>query len=427
MLLAPMLPPLSGVATSQSTVLNGQVELGDVTSHQVLNVVDVSGATSAVASATGNSLLVGTEVGSIDVQPANPAQPIQTMSGATRAWNQLTVDTYAGGPTTMLAAATGNTLEADISGGGALTGTFSQLSNGASVIGTNDFSATAAGPTDPVVMVGDVSATAQAIANSITLGNTGSLLGVTTSQTSSALVDAVNESSPGLGALLQDTTGTASFTSIAVNNNLTAVGAASDTAGSSQTINATQSTTDQTKAGQVLNADDGQTLIGVATATANNISASNQSGDLNLTSVQTNGAFTQGDSVVTAVAFGTAQVTGSGVGNSVMAANVGPSTELSNVQVNNGEVQGNASFTGGSSDPTQTSYDLTVSSTAFGNAATAFACSDCGGVINVGNSQTNANTIAATSLVDLNGPNRSVTSTATAVGNNASFYVTKPK
>ena len=43
MLLAPMTPPLSGVAISQSTVVNNQVQLGDVFATQTLNVVDGPG------------------------------------------------------------------------------------------------------------------------------------------------------------------------------------------------------------------------------------------------------------------------------------------------------------------------------------------------------------------------------------------------
>jgi hypothetical protein len=426
MLLAPMLPPLSAVAISQSVVLNGQIQTGDVLANQTLNVVDVSGATAVVGTATGNSLLVGTEVGSLSVQPAQPAQPLQTMSGDTTAINQLTIDTHAGGPTTMLAAATANTAEADVSGGGTLSGTFTQLSNGGQVTSTNDFSATSAAPSDPVVVVSDVSATSQAIANSMSLGVTGSLANVQIDQTNSATVDAISGSSPNYGALLQDTAGTASFNAIAVNNNITIAGAPSTTTGASEYVVTAQTVSGgQTLAGQIVNAGDAQTLAGEATATGNNISASNQGGDLNLTSAQTNAAYTQADSVVTAYAFGSASVTGSGVGNSVMAANYGVSTELSNTQVNDGEVDGSASFTGGATDPTQPSYDLTASSSAVGNAATAFACTDCGGVITIASSQTNTNTIDATTQVDMTGDNRSITSTATAIGNNASFYVSK--
>ena len=71
-------------------------------------------------------------------------------------------------------------------------------------------------------------------------------------------------------------------------------------------------------------------------------------------------------------------------------------------------------------------YDATSSATAMGNAATAFACSDCGGAINITNSQTNSGGVSAVSTLSITGANRSVTGVATAVGNNATFYVSKP-
>lgn len=61
-----------------------------------------------------------------------------------------------------------------------------------------------------------------------------------------------------------------------------------------------------------------------------------------------------------------------------------------------------------------------------GNAVTGFACSDCNGTLAVTNSQTNSVALSATSQIDVAASNRSVTGTATAVGNNATFYVSKP-
>jgi hypothetical protein len=61
-----------------------------------------------------------------------------------------------------------------------------------------------------------------------------------------------------------------------------------------------------------------------------------------------------------------------------------------------------------------------------GNAVTAYACTNCGGVMNVSNTQTNNAGVNATATTTLTGSNRSVTSTATAVGNSATFYVSKP-
>jgi hypothetical protein len=109
------------------------------------------------------------------------------------------------------------------------------------------------------------------------------------------------------------------------------------------------------------------------------------------------------------------------VGNSAVAENVGPSLSFDNSQSSTGTgIVVNASFTG------QTGYDASASATAIANAATGYACSECGGVINIANTQTSNTVVAATSEIDIAGSNRSVTAAATAVGNSASFYVSKP-
>ena len=64
--------------------------------------------------------------------------------------------------------------------------------------------------------------------------------------------------------------------------------------------------------------------------------------------------------------------------------------------------------------------------TAMGNAVTGFACSDCNGVANIVNNQTNSAQVAANSTIDMAAGNRSVSASATAVGNNATFYVSRP-
>ncbi len=126
------------------------------------------------------------------------------------------------------------------------------------------------------------------------------------------------------------------------------------------------------------------------------------------------------NSVVTGFQFGSGQASASGVGNSLMAANDGLATEVSNRQSNTNGTEATASFTGGAG------FDAAASATAIANSATAFACSDCGGVLSVSNSQTNTGGVGAAASATITGSNRSVSGVATAVGNNASFYVSKP-
>ena len=93
------------------------------------------------------------------------------------------------------------------------------------------------------------------------------------------------------------------------------------------------------------------------------------------------------------------------------------------MQVNGaGGVQSIASF----SSSGNVGFDAFLSSTATGNAATAFACSACGGVMSIQNSQTNLGDVGATGQISLTNGARSVRSTVTAVGNTGSFYVSSP-
>jgi hypothetical protein len=409
-----MLPPFSGAAISQSAVVNNQVQLGDVFSTQTLNVDSVSDTTSVVTTAMGNGATAAVDSGSLSVQST------QTMSGATGAQGSLNVATYAGGQVTMIATGTANTFEADSLGGGGLTGTITQVANGATVTSENDFTGSAASG-DPAVQIAAVSASSQAIANAATINAEGGTAVVSVNQSSASTVDGESGSAPPTGgATVQYSPGEISFTSIAINNNVTATG----TSGASQELTITQASTGaNTTAGQFLDAGNVQTAVGEAVATSNNISASNASGDLNVTDNQTNATYTQADSVVSAYEYGTGQSTAQGVGNAMMAANVGPSTEVSNTQNNSAGIQVMSSFTGGNTDGA--SYDSVSSASAIGNSATGFACTDCGGVLTVSNSQTNSGGVGATSTVTLTGSNRSTSSVATAVGNNATFYVSK--
>ena len=111
-----MMPPIAGAATSQAadnSVVNSQVEQGDVSSTQTLDVVTVTDSTTATTTATGNSVTAASDVGSLDVQST------QSMQGAATATATLNVETDgAAGEVGITTAATGNTGEADSLGGG---------------------------------------------------------------------------------------------------------------------------------------------------------------------------------------------------------------------------------------------------------------------------------------------------------------------
>jgi hypothetical protein len=393
-----MTPALNPVATSQSTVNNNQVQLGDVFSSQTLNVVDVSDLTTATTNATGNSISGSVASGSLDVQST------QTMDAKATASTTVNVTTNAGAQTTLNTSALGNGSDVGSFEGGPVTGAISQVANGAQVLATSDFNAQTA-------QTGAASLNVQAMANShgVTVSDTSA--NTTATQTSSSSTEADG------GAVLQYTPGTAAASATAVSNNLTGAGSGN----ASQTLVATQTMDGSlTQATQSINLGNGQTIQSSAAASANNLYVTNENGAVQVTDNQTNTGFTFAQSVATGFEFGSGQASSDATGDSVLVGNAGPSVALDNTQSNNSGVVSNASFSGTSG------FDASASATAMGNAATGFACSDCGGVANVRNVQGNSGPVSATAGVDVAGSNRSVNSAAIAVGNNATFYVSKP-
>jgi hypothetical protein len=390
---------LTGVATSQSVVNNTQNQSAPVTTNQTLNVVDVSGATTGVTDSTGNTLTGAVTSGSLSVTSG------QTLTGDVTSTSTLNVVTNAGSSTTLNTASTGNTSDIDtVTGGGAVSGTLTQSVGAVNILATNSINAAGA-------QTGSLSTGTQAIANSQGFVTDAAPVAVTTNQSSAAVTDAED------GGTLTYTPGTAALSAAAVSNNLTV----SASGGANQTVNATQSMTGaRTQAGEFAFFGNAQTAQAASTATDNNISLTGQSGAMNVVANQTNTSFTQAETILSSFEFGSGQASAYGVGNSVLAANAGPSMSLDNTQSNSGGVVANSSFAGNNG------FDASSSATAQGNAATGFACSDCGGVIAVNNNQLNTGGVAATSTISIAASNRSVTGTATAVGNNATFYVSRP-
>jgi hypothetical protein len=212
--------------------------------------------------------------------------------------------------------------------------------------------------------------------------------------------------------------GDGTFSSVAAGNNVSSVGIGYST----QTLDVTQSQTgDVLRATQFTNLGTSQNTVTSATATGNNLSATNELGGFAVTDRQDNESYVRAQAVETSYEFGGATVSAYGVGNSTLAGNAGPSLVLNNTQVNGtGGVEAFSVFQGNSG------YDATSSATAMGNAVTGYACSQCNGVMNVTNSQTNAGDVGATAQLTVGGAGRSARGVATSVGNNATFYVTKP-
>jgi hypothetical protein len=399
----PMLGVSCGVATSQVTVLNGQVQLGDVLSSTTLDVVDQTDDTTAVTTATGNAFSGSTVAGSVDVQST------QAMSGAARADTHINVAVNSGVNTTQTTAVTGNTVDVGTSAGGALTGSFSQVTTGA---GTGQDLYAHSQISGDTAQTDVMSADNQAIANSVGFAIADGQIDASVDQSNSAdlLADG--------GVIFQYITTQAVLASSAVANNVTSATSGTVT----QALSVTQSST-----GNIVQASHwgaygtSQDTVTSATSSANNANLTNTGGSLDTTVDQSNTAYVRAQAEETSFAYGGAQVVAYGVGNSNLSGNQGPATFIDNTQSNSvGGVQSIANFSGNSG------FDAQVSSTAIGNAVTGFACAPCQATLDARNNQTNSADIGASSSVTVTGSARSSRATTTAVGNTASFYVTTP-
>lgn len=390
-----------GVATSQTApdfVLNDQVQLGDVLSNQSLNVVEITETTSAVTTATGNAYTGSTDGQNVDIRSN------QTLQGAVTADTRLDASVNAGLAVNLTTAATGNTGDSNAAGAATMTGVFTQNTGAVSIYGHSHIEA-------PNATAGDVTATAQAVGNSQGFGLYNAASGVLVNQTNAATVNADG------GGTLGQTTGSTVFAGTATANNVTNSGSAS--AAERMIVNQRNNAA-VTQAGQFTAFGASYLATTSATASGNNISATNDGPLLDLTADQNNQAYIRAQSENSSYEFSAPQVSAYGVGNSLLAGDLNGQLVLDNTQVNDGGgVETVAAFTGGQG------YDATVSSTAMGNAATGYACGECGGM-SVESRQTNNVDVGASSTTTITGYARSVNGVATAVGNSATYYVNRP-
>lgn len=394
LLAMPMCPPFVGAATSQSTVLNGQIQLGDVFATQTLDVINVTGTSTMITPATGNSFS-GSVVGGSDAVVTST----QTLGANVSATGTMNV-TGSSGTTAISTAATGNSGEANIFDGGTLTGATIQTVGAFNILALGDYHADLA-EADQVV------SSSQAIGNSQGHGVEGSTAVVSVNQSSAALTQADG------GGNLQYTAGSVVFSALGTSNNVTATGIY----GSALTVTATQSMTGQrTQASVFAGAGNAQDITAQATTTGNNISASNEGNYLEVNATQTNTAYLKAEANLSSWEFGSSSAIAYGVGNSVMAGNIGQSVIVRNNQVNSGG--GIEVIAGLSGD---TGYDAYSTATAVGNAVTGFACAACDGRMTVTNSQNNSAEVGAFGGVAVGTSARSVQGVAAATGNTATF------
>lgn len=393
---------LVGAATSQtapSGVINNQVQLGDVFSTQTLNVVTATEGVGATAQATGNGASAYAVGSNMDVRSN------QTMVGATAARTTVNVSQGMGANSGLNTTAVANNASVGATQS-TVTGVVTQIATFAPSVTANSqiegYGATA----------GNVTSVNTAVANNTDLSLNNGSAGVLVNQSSAATVRADG------GAILEYVSGEANVASVAVGNNMS---------GSGINNSAYRASVNQSNTGAITQATmftaygNAQTANTSATASGNVISNQNEGPLLDVASTQTNQSYVRAQTEGSAYLFGTGTATAYGVGNSNIAGNSGRELVLDNTQVNSGGgVEAIASFSG------QDGYDAYASARAAGNDVTGYACSYCAGSMTVNNRQTNSADVGATSNVNVGGTARSINGSSSAVGNNASFYVTRP-
>lgn len=363
-----------------------------------LDVVEVEEGVVETTSATGNSFMTSVEGADLDVTSN------QTMGGSAFARTDVTVAENLGEQSVLTTAATGNTGDAAVAEG-TLTGVFNQVNNGDGIVARSWVEG-------PDAQAEYFQSSTNAIGNSQGLGLTNASAGARINQENSADVSAES------GGVLQYVPGAATYSAAAAGNNATSIGVEQS---AQRVIVSQDNTAADVNASATAYYGNSYLTTTSATASGNNANLTNQGPLLDVTTTQNNEAGVEAQGYASSYDFGGASVLAYGVGNSVMAGNSGEELVLDNTQNNEGGVLAVAGFDG------HNGYDGFSSATAIGNAVTGYACAYCAGTMSVGNQQTNSANVIAQSSATLTGQARSVIGLTTAVGNNASFYVTRPR
>ncbi len=381
-----------------SLVLNQQLQLGDVFSHQTLNVVDAQEQVTVSTSAQGNSASGAVENGSITVQSDQDmrgdavASTEMTMGGDT--WGVVNATTQAQGNYLAVSAYDAElTVDATQSNTGGLVSATSRLGD------------------DDARLLGGAYINASAISNTTALYGEGSFVEGSIDQSSSATVLAYNRIE------------TQYIPAGAVIDAQAVVNAVQSTSGqtSGQNLAIVQTSTgDFVEAESSANSGNAWDLAGRARASANQAVLYNEGGSVVASARQDNTAFVRAAATTTAYDYGRAEAHARGAANELSVGNNDIYVEIDNSQFNSGGVDVTATFSG------TNGYDVYVGADAVGNRVTGYSCSDCGGYLEASNSQSNGGDVSATANTAVAGSTRSVITGANAVGNSASFYVSRP-
>lgn len=385
-------------AQDASNVLNTQLKDFDVFAGTSLNVTDQSGSVTSTTSARGNEAFVGVEGVSARLDST------QVMRGDAGAAAVITTQGDTEGRIVAITQAQGNYLSA-YAYDGAMTIDAEQNVEGdvvrADVLITDDNARLLQG----------AALSSSATGNATALGGAGSSFEGAVAQSSSADIIATNF----VGS--QYLPGPTQIASEATANTLDV----SSQAASNQVLESRQrSTGSVVRADSSLNAGNGWNLASQARSGGNRAMMYNQGGSVVNVTDQENSAQIQARAVATSYDYGAATVSARGAANEAVVGNNDIYLKLDNNQLNTGGVEVAAEFAG------TNGYDAYVGAEAVGNTVTGYACSTCAGYMEVTNNQTNSANVSATASTTVHGSGRHVITGTTAVGNSATFYVSRP-
>ncbi len=385
-------------AQDGTIVLNQQLQLGDVFAGQTLNVVDSQDQVTTGTSAQGNSASGAVYNGSITVQSD------QTVQGDAVAATDITLggDTY--GAVNATTQAGGNYLAVSAYDA-ALTLDATQTTDDGLIS-----AATEVGDSNARLHAG-AAIDSSAISNTVAVYGEGSLVSGTINQSSSALVRSFGRIESQYIPAEASVTSQAIVNAIAVNSGQT----------SGQDLSVAQRSFGSfVEAEASANAGNAWDLAARARATANQAVLYNEGGSVVTASDQRNSSFVRASALTTAYDYGRAEAYARGAANDLSVGNNDIYVEIDNTQFNVGGVDVTATFSG------TNGYDVVVGADAVGNNVTGSACSTCEGYLEAANTQTNTGNVSAIANTTVAGSNRSVITGANAVGNAASFYVSRP-
>jgi hypothetical protein len=386
-------PPQDG-----TIVLNQQLQLGDVFAGQTLNVVDSGDQVTVQGSALGNSASGAVYNGSITVQSD------QTMQGDAVATTDITLSGDTDGVVNATTQAGGNYLAASAYGAN-LTLDATQTTDNGLISATTEV-----GDSNARLHAGGAVG-ASAISNTVAVYGQTSLVSGTVNQSSSALVRSFGRIESQYIPAEASVTSQAIVNAIAVNSD--------NTSGQDLSI-AQRSFGSFIESEASANAGNAWDLAARARATANQALLYNEGGAVVTASDQRNSSFVRASALTTAYDYGRAEAYARGAANELTVGNNDIYVEIDNTQFNTGGVDVVATFSG------TNGYDVSVGADAVGNSVTGYACSQCDGYLEAANTQTNTGNVSAVANTTVAGSNRSVITGANAVGNAASFYVSRP-